>query len=88
MNNSVTIQDLQDALMLSMREVKDLRFEITNLRDRLKTDARSIAYYIELEAKLDRMLNNTIDAHEVTKQRLLKYENEAGYNERMNRMQD
>tara|TARA_R110002167_G_scaffold90367_1_gene243632 strand:+ start:270 stop:548 length:279 start_codon:yes stop_codon:yes gene_type:complete len=78
MNNSVTIQDLQDALMLSMREVKDLRFEITNLRDRLKTDARSIAYYIELEAKLDRMLNNTIDAHEVTKQRLLKYENEAG----------
>ena len=87
MNNSVTMQDLQDALMLSMREVKDLRlakesieieadqisydlgkmrtevkdlrFEIANLRDRLKTDARSIAYYIEQEAKLDRMLNKT-----------------------------
>ena len=40
-------------------EVKDLRFEIANLRDRLKTDARSIAYYIEQEAKLDRMLNKT-----------------------------
>lgn len=100
------MQDLQDALMLSMREVKDLRlakesieieadqisydlgkmrtevkdlrFEIANLRDRLKTDARSIAYYIEKEAKLDGMLNKTIDAHEVTKQRLLDYENEAG----------
>lgn len=28
--------------------------------------------------KLDRILNKTIDAHEVTKQRLLGYENEAG----------
>ena len=53
MNDLITIQGLQDALNLSMREVKDLR-----------------------------------NALEVTKQRLLKYENEAGYNERMNRMQD
>jgi len=28
--------------------------------------------------KLDSMLNKTIDAHEVTKQRLLRYENEVG----------
>lgn len=64
MNDSVTIQDLKDALILSMREVKDLRFEIANLRDRLTQN--------------DRQWNKTIDAHEVTKQRLLKYENEAG----------
>ena len=44
MNDSVTIQGLQDALNLSMREVKDLR-----------------------------------NALEVTKQRLLKYENIEGW---------
>lgn len=39
-------------------------FEIANLRDRLEG--------------LDRMLNKTIDAHEVTKSRLALYENEVG----------
>ena len=47
MNNSETIQDLKDALILSMREVKDLRFEIANLRDRL--------------GSTDRQWNKTID---------------------------
>jgi hypothetical protein len=32
----------------------------------------------DVSEKLDRLLNKTIDAHEVTKQRLLGYENEAG----------
>ena len=64
MNDSETIQDLKDALIHSMREVSNLRVEIANLRDTLTQN--------------DRQWNKTIDAHEVTKQRLLKYENEAG----------
>jgi len=110
MNNSETIQDLQ--------------FEISNLRDRLKADARTINFYIQREAdllkevaelnkthydnidalelrmfeaesknvtkdvllgnaeheiaKLDSMLNKTIDAHTQTRERLLGYENEVG----------
>ena len=75
---AIRLNEIREINTAHRKEVKDLRFEIANLRDRLKTDARSIAYYIEQEAKLDGMLNKTIDAHEVTKQRLLKYENEAG----------
>tara|TARA_R110002020_G_scaffold473615_1_gene703167 strand:- start:38 stop:379 length:342 start_codon:yes stop_codon:yes gene_type:complete len=71
MNDSVTIQDLKDALILSMREVKDLRVEIAKLTTLLEQEK----YKSE---QLDKGWNKTIDAHEVTKQRLLKYENEAG----------
>ena len=71
MNNSVTIQDLKDALILSMREVKGLRVEIAKLTTLLEQEK----YKSE---QLDKGWNKTIDAHEVTKQRLLGYENEAG----------
>jgi len=71
MNNSITIQDLKDALILSMREVKDLRVEIAKLTTLLEQEKYK-------SAQLDKGWNKTIDAHEVTKQRLLDYENEAG----------
>lgn len=71
MNSSVTIQDLKDALILSMREVKNLRVEIAKLTTLLEQEK----YKSE---QLNKGWNNTIDAHEVTKQRLLGYENEAG----------
>jgi len=71
MNDSVTIQDLKDALILSMREVKDLRVEIAKLTTLLEQEKYK-------SAQLDKGWNKTIDAHEVTKQRLLDYENEAG----------
>ena len=52
------------------------------LKSTLLSDVRSIGL---LEANLrdrleglERMLNKTIDAHEVTRQRLFKYENEVG----------
>jgi len=71
MNDSVTKQDLQDALILSMREVKNLRVEIAKLTTLLEQEKYK-------SAQLDKGWNKTIDAHEVTKQRLLGYENEAG----------
>ena len=75
MSDSVTLQDLvqlENDYLNQIREInthhrkerKDLQFEIANLRDRLTQN--------------DRQWNKTIDAHEVTKQRLLGYENEAG----------
>tara|TARA_R110000751_G_scaffold110907_1_gene208646 strand:- start:8 stop:298 length:291 start_codon:yes stop_codon:yes gene_type:complete len=82
MNNSITMQDLRDLEAIRLNEIREintahrkevkekdividaLKFEIANLRDRLEST--------------DRQWNKTIDAHEVTKQRLLKYENEAG----------
>jgi len=53
-------------------------FEIANLRDRLNAAIGLLNQQRDENAKLDSMLNKTIDAHEVTKQRLLGYENEAG----------
>lgn len=64
MNDLITIQGLQDALNLSMREVKDLQFEIAVLKTQLE--------------RMDRQWNKTIDAYEVTKSRLALYENEVG----------
>ena len=82
MNNSITMQDLRDLEAIRLNEIREintahrkevkekdividaLKFEIANLRDRLEST--------------DRQWNKTIDAHEVTKQRLLGYENEAG----------
>ena len=46
------------------RMTNQTRDAIDNLRDE--------------NAKLDRMLNNSLDAHAITKQRLLRYENEVG----------
>ena len=51
--------------------IAEMRRENEKLRLRLEEAS-------DVSAKLDRMLNKTIDAHEVTKQRLLGYENEAG----------
>ena len=64
MNDSVTKQDLQDALIPLIERIAKL----TTLLEREKC----------MSWKLDKGWNNAIDAHEVTKQRLLKYENEAG----------
>jgi hypothetical protein len=49
--------------------------QVTNMLKKVTALLEQERYKSE---KLDRMLNKTIDAHEVTKQRLLDYENEAG----------
>ena len=58
------VRDLASQKDTLLSDVRSKDFEIANLRDRLEG--------------LDRMLNKTIDAHEVTRQRLFKYENEVG----------
>tara|TARA_R110001632_G_scaffold25197_1_gene69362 strand:+ start:272 stop:529 length:258 start_codon:yes stop_codon:yes gene_type:complete len=65
-----------------------LEEQFTQVTNMLKKVTTLLEQEMYKSAQLDKGWNNTIDAHEVTKQRLLKYENEAGYNERMNRMQD
>ena len=68
---AIRLNEIREINTAHRKEVKEkdividaLKFEIANLRDRLEST--------------DRQWNKTIDAHEVTKQRLLKYENEAG----------
>ena len=71
MNDSDTIRDLQEALTDSQNYTERLHKRF----DKVTTMLEQERYKSE---KLDRMLNKTIDAHEVTKQRLLDYENEVG----------
>ena len=63
-NTNNTIEKLEVLLENEKSAIVKLALSIIELKDE--------------NAKLDSMLNKTIDAHEVTKQRLLGYENEAG----------
>lgn len=58
--------------------IKDLQFEIAKLTSLLEQEEYKAERAYQYSAQLDKGWNKTCDAHEVTKQRLLKYENEVG----------
>ena len=71
MNNSVTIQDLKDALILSMREVKDLR----SAKESIEIESDQISYDLgKMRTENVKLQVDLLNA----KQRLLRYENEVG----------
>ena len=55
-----------------------LEEQFTQVNEMLKKVTLLLEQEKYKSAQLDKGWNKTIDAHEVTKQRLLKYENEAG----------
>ena len=82
MNDSDTIRDLQEALTDSQNYTERLHKRFDKVTTMLEQEKYKAIQVERAQRKhlisLDRMLNKTIDAHEVTKQRLLGYENEAG----------
>ena len=77
MTNS--IQELESLWLAEIQEINTAhRNEVKDLAEQLAiatTKLEQSQYQVE---KLDKGWNKTIDAHEVTRQRLLKYENEVG----------
>tara|TARA_R110002167_G_scaffold173157_1_gene371636 strand:- start:242 stop:553 length:312 start_codon:yes stop_codon:yes gene_type:complete len=79
LTNAQEFRSYTEKLEEQFTQVNEMLKKVTTLLEQEKYKAIQVERAQRKHLiSLDRMLNKTIDAHEVTKQRLLGYENEAG----------